>query len=62
MTYDGTNAIATSYGNTTIQLGGGVVWQISQSFGIEASIDYLTQSQNSALSGIAGNLQLRLRL
>jgi len=62
VTYDGTNAIATSYGNTTIQLGGGVVWQISQSFGIEASIDYLTQSQNSALSGVAGNLQLRLRI
>jgi len=62
VTYDGTDAITTSYGNTTIQLGGGVVWKISRSFGIEASIDYLTQSQNSALSGVAGNLQLRLRL
>jgi outer membrane autotransporter protein len=62
VTYDGTDNLATSYGNTTIQLGGGVVWQISQSFGIEASIDYLTQSQNSSLNGVAGNLQLRLRL
>lgn len=62
VTYDGTDTLATSYGNTTIQLGGGVVWQISQSFGIEASVDYLTQSQNSSLNGVAGNLQLRLRL
>lgn len=62
VTYDGTDPIATGYGNTTIQLGGGVVWQISRSFGVEASADYLTQSQNSSLNGVAGNLQLRLRL
>lgn len=62
VTYDSTDTLSTSYGNTTIQLGAGVTWQINQKFGIEASIDYLTQSQNSALNGVAGNLQLRLKL
>jgi autotransporter family porin len=62
VTYDGTDTLSTSYGNTTIKLGAGVTWQINQKFGIEASIDYLTQSQNSVLNGIAGNLQLRLKL
>jgi outer membrane autotransporter protein len=62
VTFDGNNTLATGYGNTTIQLGGGVVWKLNSRFGIEASVDYLTQSQNTSLDGIAGNLQLRLRL
>jgi outer membrane autotransporter protein len=62
VTFDDSVSLNTNYGNTTIQLGGGVVWRLSQRFGIETSIDYLTQSQDQALDGLAGNLQLRLRL
>ncbi len=62
VTFDDSASLHTNYGNTTIQLGGGVVWRLNQRFGIETSIDYLTQSQDQALNGLAGNLQLRLRL
>jgi outer membrane autotransporter protein len=62
VTFDDSVSLNTNYGNTTIQLGGGVVWRLSQRFGIETSIDYLTQSQDQGLDGLAGNLQLRLRL
>ena len=62
VTFDDSANLQTNFGNSTIQLGGGVVWRLSQRFGIETSIDYLTQSQDQSLNGLAGNLQLRLRL
>jgi outer membrane autotransporter protein len=62
VTYDGAETITTTSGDTTVQLGGGVVWKVSEAFGLEASIDYMTQANNTSLSGIAGSLQMRIKL
>lgn len=60
--FDNGPSLNTKYDNTTIQVGGGVVWKISSRFGVEASIDYVTQSQDQSLNGMAGSVQLRLGL
>jgi outer membrane autotransporter protein len=60
--FDNGPSLNTKYDNTTIQLGGGFVWKISSRFGAEASIDYVTQSQDQSLNGMAGSVQLRLGL
>ncbi len=62
MTYDGGETITTTSGDTTVQLGGGVVWKVTEAFGLEASIDYITQSNDTSLSAIAGSLQMRIKL
>jgi outer membrane autotransporter protein len=62
VTYDGGETITTTRGDSTVQLGGGVVWKVSEAFGLEASIDYVTQASNTSLSGVAGNLQMRIKL
>jgi hypothetical protein len=62
VTYDGGETMTTTSGDTTVQLGGGVVWKVTEAFGREASIDSITQAKDTSLSAIAGSLQMSIKV
>ena len=55
-----TTPITTDFGNTSLELGGGVVAQLSRSVGVAAAASYITNLGGDHRQGVKGNIELRV--
>ena len=55
-----TTPITTDFGNTSLELGGGVVAQLSRSVGVAAAASYVTNLGGDHRQGVKGNIELRV--